>query len=213
MSEHESEPTPGLPGRLPEDERMLWQGAPSWRALALRALHARKVAAYFFLLAAWNAVEALGSGATPVAAVRSASWLLVLGAVASAVLVVLAWAIARTSLYTITTRRLVLRFGVALPIAMNLPFKRLQSAGIVRHGDGTADLPLALTPGERIGYLVTWPHVRPWHLLLPQPTLRGVPDGERVAAILAAALRGTEPGAAPVRPSPAPPRPSLTAAA
>ncbi|MFT6571624.1 MAG: hypothetical protein ACJAWY_003349, partial [Sphingomonas echinoides] len=28
MTEHDYEPIPGLPGLLPKDERILWQGAP-----------------------------------------------------------------------------------------------------------------------------------------------------------------------------------------
>ncbi len=34
---------PACPQALPAGERMLWQGAPSWRALARRSLHVRKV--------------------------------------------------------------------------------------------------------------------------------------------------------------------------
>ena len=217
MSEHEFEPTPGLPERLPDGERVLWQGAPSWRPLALRALHARKVAVYFALLAAWHTYDTMQGGAAFLAAARGALWLVVLGAAACGVLALLAWAMARTTVYTITTQRVVMRFGMALPIAMNLPFRLVQSAGIVRQRDGTADLSLLLAEGERIGYLVTWPHVRPWHFFRAQPAFRSIPDGERVADILGAALQAADPnGAAALRSAPAAgrsPQSSLTAAA
>jgi hypothetical protein len=201
MSEHEFEPTPGLPERLPAGERMLWQGAPSWRALAVRALHVRKVGVYFTLLAAWDVFDKVQGGADWLAAARGAAWLLVLGAAAMGVLSLLAWALARSTLYTITSQRVVMRFGVALPIAMNLPFRLVQSAGIVRHGDGTADLSLLLAERERVGYLVTWPHVRPWHFFRVQPTFRVLLDGERAAAILASALQATVPSAAATQPA------------
>ena len=38
MSEFDTEPVPGLPEQLPEGERLRWQGAPKWAALAVRAL-------------------------------------------------------------------------------------------------------------------------------------------------------------------------------
>jgi hypothetical protein len=218
MNEHEFEPTPGLPERLPEGERMLWQGSPSWRSLAVQAMHVRKVGVYFALLAAWDVFDKMQGGAGWLAALRGATWLLVLGATGIGVLALLAWALARSTVYTITSQRLVLRFGVALPIAMNLPFRLVQSAGIVRHRDGTADLPLLLVDGERVGYLVTWPHVRPWHFFRVQPTLRALPDGEHAATILAGALRASDPnaGAAIAAPAPRSPahshEPSLTAA-
>jgi hypothetical protein len=196
MTEHEFEPTPGLPERLPAGERMLWQGSPSWQALAVRAMHVRKVGVYFTLLAAWDIYDKMQGGAEWLVALRGAAWLLVLGAAAIGVLSLLAWAQARSAVYTITSQRVVLRFGVALPMAVNLPFRAVESAGIVRHSDGTADLPLLLAPSERVSYFVTWPHVRPWRFFRVEPALRALPDGERVAAILGAALKASDPNAA-----------------
>ena len=48
------EPIRGLPDHLPKGERLLWQGAPDWRLLAIQAFHVRKVAIYFALIAAWH---------------------------------------------------------------------------------------------------------------------------------------------------------------
>ena len=36
--------------------------------------------------------------------------------------------------------------------------------------------------------MLLWPHVRPWRMLKPEPTLRAIPDAAKVAAILAPAL-------------------------
>ena len=46
----EFEPVRGLPAMLPPGERLLWQGNPAWRSLAIRAYHVRKVALYFAVL-------------------------------------------------------------------------------------------------------------------------------------------------------------------
>ena len=48
----------GLPERLPDGERLLWQGAPDWRALARQAFHVRGLAIYFGAIVAY----CVGSG-------------------------------------------------------------------------------------------------------------------------------------------------------
>jgi hypothetical protein len=215
VSEHEFEPVRGLPEVLPAGERMLWQGAPRWQSLAVQAFHVRKVAVYFALLAAFQAAAALVDGEAPAAAIAASSWLVALGVIAVSTLALLAWLAARGTVYTLTDRRIVMRFGIALPMTVNLPFSVVESAAAGRRSDGTADIALTLARGSRIGYLVNWPNVRPWHFSRPQPMLRALPDGERAAALLADALAAqTKPAAAASTQgtSPAGPTP-LTAAA
>ncbi len=188
MSEHEFEPVRGLPETLPPGEHLLWQGAPRWQSLAIGAFHARKVGLYFAALIAIDAVASLSTGRPAGAVAVSAAGLVVLALAAVGLLALLAWLNARSTVYSITTRRLVMRFGVALPMSINLPFSVIESASMRTRVDGSSDLPLVLMPGSRIGYLITWPHVRPWQFARPQPMLRAIPDGERVAALLAAGL-------------------------
>lgn len=188
MNEHEFEPVPGLPEPLPAGERILWQGAPRAAALAVRAFHVRKVGAYFALLMAWRAATDLADGLGAAAAATSAIGLLPVALVAIGLLALLARATARSTLYTITDQRVVMRFGIALTMALNVPFRTIESAALRRHGDGTGDLPLALADGQRISYFVNWPHVRPGRRGKAQPMLRAVPDADRVAELLSAAL-------------------------
>lgn len=182
---HDGEPVRGLPGRLPPGETILWQGAPDWKRLALTAYHVRGVAFYFALLLAWGLLSGaglLGIGLT-----------LAAGLAAVGVLALLAWASARTTIYTITNRRVVLRIGVALSTCVNVPLKIVGNAGVKLHADGSADIPLQLTGRERMGWMLLWPYARPWRIGSPEPMLRAVPDGERVAALLARALADAVP--------------------
>ncbi len=118
MNEHEYEPVPGLPARLPADETILWQGAPCWETLARRTLHVRHLSFYFAALVVWGIVGGLRAG-TPVVQIGLSSLRLVaLAVVALALLTAFAWLVARTTAYTITTRRVVMRIGVALPITI-----------------------------------------------------------------------------------------------
>jgi hypothetical protein len=188
VNEHEFEPVRALPAELPAGERLLWQGTPRWQSLATNAFQVRKVAVYFLVLIAFEATASLAGGQPTGHVMAGSAWLAALAAAAVAVLALLAWLNARATVYSITTRRIVMRFGIALPMTVNVPFAVVESAALRAHADGTADLPVRLTRGSRVGYLITWPHVRPWHFSRPEPMLRAIADGEHVAALLSAGL-------------------------
>lgn len=213
MIEHEGEPVLGLPERLPGGERLLWQGSPRWQSLATRAFHVRALAAYCLILAAWRVGSGLHDGQSLGDVLFGTLFLVPFTLLALGIPTGLAWLYGRSTVYTITSRRVVIRCGVALPLTLNLPFRVVGSAALREFPDGTGDLPLALAGGERIGFIFLWPNVRPWRLARPEPMLRAVPDAGRVADILAQALAGAqkvaEPAAAP-EPSA---RPLVTAAA
>ncbi|WP_295889138.1 photosynthetic complex putative assembly protein PuhB [uncultured Thiohalocapsa sp.] len=189
MSEFDFEPVPGLPENLPEGEQLRWQGAPQWGALAVRAFHARTVAIYFGVLIVFRVGYVIAAGEPLKVALLSGLWLLLLCGMAVGILALMAWAFARSTIYSITDRRLVIRFGVALPMAVNIPFKAIESAGLRRYKDGVGDIPMALGDGHSVNFLILWPNVRPWRFFDAQPMLRCVPEVDRVAEILADALR------------------------
>jgi hypothetical protein len=195
VTEYEDEPIRGLPGHLPPGERILWQGAPDARTLARSAFRLRWVAAYFGALALAGLVAGrpVGAGLTAIAG------LLCVGLVQ-----LLAFAIARTSVYTLTDRRVVLRIGVALNACFNLPLKTVAAADLKPLGGGHGDIALTLE-GGRIGYLFLWPHARPWRLRQPQPMLRAVPDATQAAALLVRARAAIGPIAAAPAPAEAAP--------
>ncbi|MEO1090567.1 MAG: photosynthetic complex putative assembly protein PuhB [Pseudomonadota bacterium] len=188
MREHEWEPVPGLPERLPAGERILWQGAPNWRSLARRAFHVNKVAVYLAVLLAWNAWAAIDQGYTVHETLVLTVWLLPLPLLATGILLTLAYAYARSTLYTVTNRRVVIRSGVAMPITTNLPFKVIGDAAVRRYGGGVGDVSLAITGKDQVAYLNLWPNVRRWHFSRPQPMLRVVPDVEKATGVLGDAL-------------------------
>jgi hypothetical protein len=132
----------------------------------------------------------------------------VLAAGALSLLSLIAWGVARTTVYTITNRRVVMRIGIALPVTFNLPYKQIDGAALRPYEDGTGDIPLQLREGTRLAYLVLWPHARPWRFTRPEPMLRCVPNAaataqllsEALAASLAASPSGTTAPAATVAP-------------
>jgi len=180
--QHEFEPQHGLPAPLPRGEALLWQGSPGVHALFRRVCHGYKVAAYFALLLAWDVASGLADGLPAAAVLASAARLLPLAALALGLLALFAWLSARTTVYTITAKRVVMRIGIVLTVSYNLPLARIDAAR--RHGD---DVALELERGTRIAWLHLWPHARPWFLRRPQPMLRGLADADGVARLLGAA--------------------------
>ncbi len=190
MTDHDHAPEPirGLPERPPPGETILWQGAPCWRSLNRRVFHARKVVVYFAILMAWSGISTWADGAAVTEAVQSALMLVPVLLVGLGLLALLAWLIGRTTVYTITNRRLVMRFGIALPMTINLPFSAVDTARLKAFNGGKGDISVVLNGSQRVGYAVLWPHVRPWRIGRPEPTMRSVPDAARVAEILADSL-------------------------
>lgn len=188
MCEIEIEEIPGLPGKLPEGERLLWQGRPSWQSLARRCFKLRWVAAYFGVFGIWWSVSAISDSLSLGAALLEGLALVPIAGLALGLLCGLAWLTARTTIYSITSRRVAMRFGIALPMTVNLPFSRIGSADLKRYGDGSGDIMLSLLSRDRLAYLHLWPHVRPWCFSRVQPMLRGLPQVQEPGRILAEAL-------------------------
>lgn len=186
--EHEFEAEHGLPEPLPRGERLLWQGSPDWRVLARDAMHTRLLTVYFGVLLAWRGATVLSGGGSLRDAAVAVAWLLPLAVLAIAVLSLMAWLIARTSVYSITDKRVVMRIGVVLSITFNLPHSQTESAGLRTNADGSGDVTLLLADTDHIAYPHLWPHARPWHLKRAQPMLRAVPRVREVAELLSAAL-------------------------
>jgi len=179
-----------LPAPLPSGERVIWQGKPSFKGLALRSFRIREVAIYFGALLVWRLWSNWFHGMPAGEATTSALWLIVPAISGIAVLAGLAWLFRRAACYTITSRRILFQFGAALPMTMNVPLGKVANAALKTYRDGSGDIPLKLSEGGRVSYLLLWPHIRPWRLRAPEPMLNSIPDAAGVAAKLAEALTG-----------------------
>lgn len=193
MQDHDDfdfDPVPGLPELLPSGERMLWQGGPDWHRIAVSVFQIRWVSGYFLLLALFRGTEPIYYGAPMMEGLMGALWIVPLWIGTLAILLGISWLIQKTTVYTITDKRVVMRIGIALPLTLNLPFKEILSADFRDYGDRTGDIPLTLSGDSKIAYPVLWPHARPWVLRTPQPMLRGLPNAAPVARLLADAMSG-----------------------
>ena len=186
-----------LPAPLPVGERVIWQGKPSFKGLALRSFHIREVAIYFGLLMAWKLWSNWSHGASLAEAATSVAWLVAPAVSAIAVLAGLAWLFRRAACLhhhhqagAVSVRR-----GAADDherAAEQDRQRRVEnlSRWLGRYSAGALN-------SDRVSYVLLWPHVRPWRLRTPEPMLRALPDAALAAARLSEALTG-QPGPAAV---------------
>jgi hypothetical protein len=178
----------GLPEKLPAGERVLWQGSPEWKTLFNRAFKAKYVAVYFAAVIGFCVLRSLHGGVPAAAVGISAAKMIGLSLVPFGVIALYCWGVERSTIYTITSRRVVMSFGIAVPMTVNLPFSRIASAGCKHHAGGSGDVPLTLMPTEKMAYFMVWPHARPWRMARAEPMLRCISNVDAAAAVLARAL-------------------------
>jgi hypothetical protein len=183
----------GLPDHLPEGEQLVWHGKPDWRRLAVSAFHVRKVAIYFAAIAGLETAYGLAQGDSFADAARNVPFLAACAILACDILAIWAWATARTTDYTLTTKRALIRSGLALPVIINLPFRQIDGASFALTGQGHGNICLKPGGGTRLAKLLLWPHSKPWNLTKPQPAFREIANAEAVATRLAFMLGGAMP--------------------
>jgi Bacterial PH domain len=185
--EHEFEPEFGLPEPLPRGETILWQGAPDFGEMAVRVFHLRKAVCYFVVLLLARAIQLWMSDVGLAGTLMGMLMPISLALIALAAIVTLAWLTARTTAYTLTDQRVVMRVGIVLTLTFNLPLKTISTASLQITDKGFGDIPLALAGDARIAWLHLWPHTRPWRVTQPEPMLRCVPEARALAALLSKA--------------------------
>lgn len=166
----------------------LWSGRPRWTSAAVRIWKAPWVAAYFAVLLADGARLALAGARAPPHAWAGEGKLLAAAVIVVGGLTAMALMTARTTRYTIDARAVTLRYGVALPATLVIPFAAIEHLGVRIHTDGSGDVALRLKPGQGVIYPKLWPHARPWRFRRAEPMLRCIPDAGASAALLCRAL-------------------------
>lgn len=178
----------GLPGPLPAGEHIIWQGSPNARAVGRQVMKTRWIAAYFGVMLAWLVITGLYFGRSADDIIISLVIMALAGVIVVGFFEWYAWGVHKTTIYTITTRRVVMKFGVALPTAFNLPFSEMEAVDVRERADGSGDIALRFNPDVRLAWLVFWPHVRGLRMGRPEPQMIGLDDVSEVAGLLATQL-------------------------
>lgn len=186
MSDHDDfafDAAPGIPAPLPKGENILWQGRPAVLPLAREAWKLNWIMGYMAVIVIWKAANGLADGGAVMAVARGLPYAMLMAA-AFAVILFLAWAQSRATIYTVTSARVLMRIG-ALSVTYNIPFAQVASASVEVKPNGTGTIAMQTQGDTRLAYLQMWPHARPWHLKQTEPALRCIPDAAIVARVLA----------------------------
>lgn len=177
----------GVSEALPPGEQILWEGAPNARALARHLFFIRPLSAYLgAMMLWWVAVNRTQFNTETFWATLGIQFLLVGGVIGGAWM--LSRSIANGTVYAITDRRIVMRFGVIFPLTINVPLHYVEGASAREFSDRTGQIAVQLTKKESIAWIVLFPHVRPFEFSQPQPLLRGLTDSVKVGEVLRAAV-------------------------
>ncbi len=172
---------------LPADEMLIWQGRPEARAIATRAMYLWYVVAYLLGLALLRTGYLVISDAPLSEWSALLAWQLLASLFIVGIILVLAAVYGKSTIYTLTNRRLILRTGAAVPIHVNFPLEQVASADLKVFSDGTGDIALKLDSSDKLYWLLLWPNIRSWWVRPLQPLLRGLRDFEMAANALASA--------------------------
>ena len=185
-------PHPGLPGPLPENEHVIWQGVPHWRNLARNLFHTRIVMAYFgIVMIAFMSFSILDGGDWKDACMAAIP-VIFFAFITIGILSILSWIGAKATIYTVTNRRVVMRIGAAFSKSIDIPFKVIESVTLKSSSTGFGNISIKLKVGNSIPYFFIWPHARPWRFRDAEPMLRAVNDVEAVAKALVEQLEASQ---------------------
>ena len=189
MSEFSDIPRVVTEADLPKGESVLWRGKPDWRHLALDAFYAPWVLLYFVGIGTWHLSTTLHDGGSRADALAAASVVIIPLVISLSLVVLLAWLSARSTVFTLTDRRIVMCYGVALPALINVPLNSIQSLKLRRGFLGRGDIAFSLPREGRLSFHQIWPYARPWHLFPASPMLRSMPDVDGLAMIFSEAVK------------------------
>ena len=173
-----------LSENLPDGEQLIWQGHPERRALATRAMYLKYIAFYLVVLIAARTGYLIMDGEPVATWSGMLVWQVLASAFVTLLIVGLATVYSRTTRYSMTNERLIIKTGAAITIHINLPLQQITAADLREYSDGTGDITLQVSRAEKLYWLLLWPNVRSWWIRPLRPVLRGLQDAQTVAHLL-----------------------------
>ena len=173
-----------LSENLPNGEQLIWQGQPERHALATRAMYLKYIAFYLAALIAARTGYLVVDGEPVATWSGMLIWQMLASAFVMLLIVGLAAVYSRTTRYSLTNERLIIKTGAAITIHINLPLQQIIGADLREYSDDTGDITLQVSQADKLYWLLMWPNVRSWWIRPLRPVLRGLRDAQAVAHLL-----------------------------
>ena len=148
-----------LSENLPNGEQLIWQGRPERYALATRAMYLKYIAFYLVALIAARTGYLILDGESVATWSGMLAWQLLASAFVILLIVGLAAVYSRTTRYSLTNERLIIKTGAAITIHINLPLQQITAADLREYSDGTGDITLQVSRAEKLYWLLRLRHV------------------------------------------------------
>ena len=131
-----------LSENLPNGEQLIWQGQPERHALATRAMYLKYIAFYLVALIAARTGYLVVAGEPVATWSGMLIWQMLASAFVMLLIVGLAAVYSRTTRYSLTNERLIIKTGAAITIHINLPLQQIIGADLREYSDDTGDITL-----------------------------------------------------------------------
>ena len=173
---------------IPEDEEVLWHGRPDFRRFSLSALGLRYLMLYLLIVSLTTFFSNFGNLSLFLFLQMMFPYIICC-CLAAIILVMIGISQVIPIVYVITSKRIIIKSGLALIFMLNVPFDKIANIDKKTFSDGCGDISFKFMGNKRIPFFAGWPSVRPWYFNNPEPTFRCIPDVDVVAFKLANAAQ------------------------
>ena len=157
------------------------------------AFHVRKITFYFAFMVFLQCVHLVDTDTAWLDMAKQLGTSICLASIALGLLTWSAYLSSKATIYTLTNKRIVMRIGIVLSLTFNVPLRKIVASDLLILKNQVGNIALGISSDSPIGWLNLWPHVRAWRINAPQPTLRCVPQAERVGQFILQAWRKESP--------------------
>jgi len=173
---------------IPENEEVIWHGRPNLRRFSLSALGLRYLMLYLLIISITTFSSNFGN-LTLLLFLQMMFPYIISCCLAGIILVMIGISQVIPTVYVITSKRIIIKSGLALIFMLNVPFDKVANIDKKVFNDGCGDISFKLIGNKRIPFFAGWPSVRPWYFNDPEPTFRCIPDVDVVAFKLTSAAQ------------------------
>mgnify|MGYP001213734411 CR=1 FL=1 len=173
---------------IPEDENVIWHGRPDLRRFSISALGLRYLILYLLVVSLTTFFSNYGNLSLSIFLQMMFPYVICC-CLAAIIMVMIGISQVIPTVYVITSKRIIIKSGLALIFMLNVPFDKVANIDKKVFNDGCGDISFKLIGNKRIPFFAGWPSVRPWYFNNPEPTFRCISDVDVVSFKLANAAQ------------------------
>lgn len=173
---------------IPKDEVIIWHGRPDLRRFCLTAIGIKYILVYLIIITCSIIYTRYGDF-NLITFLQVLVPYLLSCCLAIILLVIVGISQVLPTVYVITSKRVIIKSGLALIFMLNVPFDKIASIDKNHYSDGSGNISFKLISNKRVPFFASWPSVRPWYFSNPEPAFRCIADVDVIALKLSEAAQ------------------------